>query len=206
MGGELLENVLLTSLENRILGYISDYIARHEQSPTIREIAGAMDISSRGTVHRYLLSLINKGQLQRQGRGWRSIRLSAKNQRSLTVLPLQGAIQTGKSVQPLPGKGEINFSAELLGPGRFALQVLDRGMVEDGILDGDYVVVRKTAEVNDDDIVVAIIDDGEVTLRRLRKHGDRIELIPANRKMLPLIYPTERVHIQGVVTGILRLY
>ena len=78
--------------------------------------------------------------------------------------------------------------------------------LEAGIAEGDYVVVQKSDQANDDDIVVALIDDGELTLKRLRNHGDMIELIPANKKMLSLIYPTERVHIQGVVVGLMRLY
>ena len=112
----------------------------------------------------------------------------------------------GRAIEPIPDKPEINFSALLLGPDRFVLEVAGNTMIEAGILDGDLVVVRKTESANNGDIVVALIDDGEVTLKRLRQHGDRIELVPANRALLSLIYPTERVHIQGVVVGQVRLY
>ena len=197
---------MLTHLEIKVLGYITEYIAQHNHAPTLREIGETLAISSKGTVHRYVEALIKKGQLRRKGRGWRGIRLTARNRRSLTILPLLGCIEAGKPIEPIPSQSEVNFSAMLLGPDKFVLKVIGNTMMEAGILHNDLVVVRKTETANNDDIVVALIDDGEVTLKRLRKHGDRIELIPANKAMVSLIYPTERVHIQGVVAGQLRLY
>ncbi len=197
---------MLTKLEKRVLDLVADCIARENQAPTMKEIAESLGISSRGTVHRYVQSLIDKGELERRGRAWRGIRLSRKNDRKLTILPLQGAIKTGSALIPPDKLKEVNFSAGLLGPDRVCYRVADDGMLEAGIIKGDFVIVQKTAIADDDDIVVALIDGGEMTLKRLRKHGDRIELIPANRKMLSLIYPTERVHIQGVVVGLLRMY
>lgn len=144
--------------------------------------------------------------MQRKGRSWRGICLTGEYSRSLLILPLLGRIKAGSPIEAIPEQAEVNFSALLLGPGRFVLKVVGKTMIEAGILDGDLVVVRKTDTANNGDIVVALIDDGEVTLKRLRKHGDRIELIPANKALLSLIYPTERVHIQGVVVGQLRLY
>ena len=197
---------MLTRLENKVLTYISDYIAGHDQAPTLREIGDELDISSKGTVHRYVESLIKKGQLQRRSRGWRGIQLTSRNRRSLTILPLQGCIEAGKPIEPIPSQSEINFSSLLLGPDKFVLKVVGDTMLEAGILHDDLVVVKKADSANNADIVVALIDDGEVTLKRLRKHGDRIELIPANKNMVSLIYPTERVHIQGIVVGQLRIY
>ncbi|MBT7951628.1 MAG: repressor LexA [Gammaproteobacteria bacterium] len=197
---------MLTQLEEKVLACVTHHIAEHGYAPTLNEIGKALSINSKGTVHRYVQSLIDKGQLQRNGRSWRGIRLTAKAGRSLTILPLLGTIEAGKPIRKIKSQSEINFSALLLGPDRFALKVIGNTMIEAGILDGDIVIVRKTEKANNDDIVVALIDDGEVTLKRLRLHGDRIELIPANRDMVSLIYPTERVHIQGVVTGQFRQY
>jgi repressor LexA len=197
---------MLTRLEKKVLGFISHYTAEHDHAPTLREIGEELAINSKGTVHRYVESLVKKGQLCRKGRGWRGISLNPGNSRSLTILPLHGCIEAGKAIEVIPSQNEINFSACLLGPDKFALKVVGHTMIEAGIFDGDYVVVRKTDSAENEDIVVALIDGGEVTLRRLRKHGDRIELIPANKALVSLIYPTERVHIQGVVTGQLRLY
>ena len=197
---------MLTHLEDKVLMLISRYIAQHGYAPTLREIGEALNINSKGTVHRYVASLIEKGRLHRKGRSWRGIRLTEAYSRSLIILPLLGSIRAGKPIEAIPDQAEINFSAVLLGADRFVLKVVGKTMIEAGILDGDLVIVRKTDAASNDDIVVALIDDGEVTLKRLRKHGDRIELIPANKSLVSLIYPTERVHIQGVVVGQLRLY
>ncbi len=197
---------MLTPLEQKMLGFISQYIAEHDHAPTLREIGDELAISSKGTIHRYVESLVKKGQLRRQGRSWRGISLTPDNRQSLIILPLHGCIEAGKAIEVIPAQSQINFSASLLGPDRYALKVIGNTMIEAGILDGDYVVVRKTDRAENEDIVVALIDEGEVTLKRLRKHGDRIELIPDNKALVSLIYPTERVHIQGVVTGQLRLY
>ncbi len=197
---------MLTQLEEKILVYVTDYIAQHSHAPTLKEIGAALTIKSKGTVHRYVQSLIDKGQLQRQGRSWRGIRLTKQDNRSLTILPVSGGIEAGKPIVPIEDLSEINFSALLLGPDRFVLKVIGNTMIEAGILDGDLVVVRKTDSAENGDIVVARIDDGEVTLKRLRLHRDRIELIPANSEMASLIYPTGRVYIQGVVVGQFRLY
>lgn len=196
----------MTDLERKILAYVSGYIAEHEKSPTLSEVGRALSIKSRGTVHRYVQSLIKKGQLRRKGSGWRNIRLTAQNERSLTILPLLGAIEEGKPLQSIFEQSELNVSASLLGPDRFVLKVTGDSMTEAGIVDGDYLIVRKTDSAENDAIVVALIDAGEVTLKRIRKHGDRIEMMPANKDRLSLIYPTERVHIQGVVIGQLRLF
>ena len=197
---------MLTQLEEKVLMFIASYIAQHGCAPTLTEIGQALTIRSKGTVHRYIGSLIEKGQLQRMGRSWRGIRLTGEYSRSLLILPLLGRIKAGSPIEAIPEQAEVNFSALLLGPDRFVLKVAGKTMIDAGILDGDLVVVRKTDRANNGDIVVALIDDGEVTLKRLRQHGDRIELIPANKALLSLIYPTERVHIQGVVVGQLRLY
>ena len=196
----------MTRLEEKILAFISRYMAEQGVSPTLAEIGEAVSVRSRGTVHRYLTSLISQGYLSKRGRSWRSISLTKRHARSLTVLPLLGQIEAGKPISPIANKTQMNFSAELLGPNRFVLKVVGDTMIEAGIRDGDMVIVHKTTEVKDGAIVVALIDDGEVTLRRLRSHGDRIELVPDNQKLVSLIYPTERVHIQGQVVGQFRIY
>ena len=94
----------------------------------------------------------------------------------------------------------------LLGENRYALEVKGDSMIEAGILNGDLVVVQQSETANNGDIVVALIDNGETTLKKLRKHGDRVELIPANQSMAPMIYPADRVHIQGIVVGQVRSY
>lgn len=197
---------MLTGLEEKILQCITRYITQNGHAPTLVEICELLDIKSKGTVHRYVDSLINKGHLQRHGRSWRGLRLTGEQNKRLLILPFAGRIAAGKPIEVIPEQLEINFSDMLLGEDRYVLEVKGDSMIEAGILDRDLVIVRKAQTANNGDIVVALIDNGEATLKKLRKHGDRVELIPANQTMVPMIYPADRVHIQGVVVGQVRSY
>jgi len=197
---------MLTALEEKVLQFITHYIAQNGHAPILVEIGEALEINSKGTVHRYVQSLVKKGHLQKTGRSWRGVRLTGENTRRFTILPLAGRIAAGRPIEAVPDQTEINFSDVLLGPDRYALMVKGDSMIDAGILDGDLVIVRQTATADNGDIVVALIDNGEVTLKRLRKHGARVELIPANQHLASMIYPAQRVQIQGVVVGQVRLY
>jgi repressor LexA len=197
---------VLTALEGRILKCITSHFARHGHAPTLRELGLSLDIKSKGTLHRYVESLVKKKYLRRSGRGWRGLRLAKDMERSLTILPLRGQIIAGKSIEPIPDMHEVNFSDLLLGRDRYVLKVVGYSMIGAGILNGDLVVIQRSDTAKNGDIVLALIDREEVTLKRLRKHGDRIELVPDNPSLTSMIYPTSRVHIQGVVIGQVRLY
>ena len=134
------------------------------------------------------------------------MRLTGENTRKLTILPLVGRIAAGRPIEAISDQKEINFSDLLLGPDRYVLEVKGDSMIEAGIFDGDLVIIRHAETANDGDIVVALIDGEEATLKRLRKHGSRVELIPANRHLASMVYPTERVQIQGVIAGQVRIY
>lgn len=197
---------MLTRLEEKILQFITHYIAQNGHAPTLSEIGKAVDIRSKGTVHRYVQALIDKGQLHRTGRSWRGLRLTGENTRRLTILPLVGRIAAGKPIEAIKDQKEINFSDLLLGPDRYALKVKGDSMIDAGILDGDLVIIKHAETANNGDVVVALIDGEEATLKKLRKHGTRVELIPANQHLASMIYPADRVKIQGVLVGQVRLY
>lgn len=197
---------MLTGLEEKILQCITRHITQNGHAPTLVEIGEALDIKSKGTVHRYVESLIEKGHLHRTGRSWRGLRLTGEQSRRLLILPFAGRIAAGQPIEAIPEQLEINFSDMLMGEGRYVLEVKGDSMIEAGIFNGDLVIIREAASADNGDIVVALIDNGEATLKRLRKHGDRVELIPANQSMAPMIYPADRVHIQGVVVGQVRYY
>lgn len=197
---------MLTPLEQRLIKYISGYIAENNRSPTLKQMGEALGIKSRGTLHRYVQSLITKRYLRRERRGWRTINLSRTLQQRMVVLPLQGRITDRKPIEKIGGQNQINFSDLLLGPDRYVLKVNGNSMIDAGILDEDLIIVRRTDKAKNGDIVVALIDNAEITLKRLRYHGDRIELMPDNPSLAPMIYPTSRVHIQGVVVGQCRVY
>ena len=197
---------MLTGLEEKILQCITRYITQNGRSPTQDEIGQLLEIRSKGTIHRYVKSLIDKGHLQRSGRNWRGLRLAGEQNRRLTILPLAGRIAAGKPIEAISEQYEINFSEMLLGPGRYVLEVQGDSMIDAGILDGDLVIVRETQSADNGDIIVALIDNNEATLKRLRKKGNQVELIPDNQSMTPMIYSADRINIQGVVVGQARMY
>ena len=197
---------MLTGLEEKILQCITRYITQNGRSPTLNEIGQLLEIKSKGTIHRYVKSLIDKGHLQRSGRNWRGLHLAGKQNRRLTILPLAGRIAAGKPIEAISEQYEINFSEMLLGPGRYVLEVQGDSMIDAGILDGDLVIVRETQSANNGDIVVALIDNNEATLKRLKKKGKQVELIPDNQSMIPMVYSADRINIQGVVVGQARMY
>ncbi len=197
---------MLTGLEEKILQCITRYITQNGRSPTLDEIGQLLEIRSKGTIHRYVKSLIDKGHLQRTGRNWRGLRLAGEQNRRLTILPLAGRIAAGKPIEAISEQYEINFSEMLLGPDRYVLEVQGDSMIDAGILDGDLVIVRETQSADNGDIIVALIDNNEATLKRLRKKGNQVELIPDNQSMTSMVYSADRINIQGVVVGQARMY
>ena len=170
------------------------------------EICRALNIRSKGTVHRYVKSLENKGYIKKTGRSWRGVRLSAEYNRRLTVLSLAGRVTANRPIETIAGQDEINISELLLGPDRFVLKVTGDSMAEANILDGDLLIMQKADTAESGNIVLISVDGEVARLRRLRRHGSRIELIPANSSLASMIYPADRVSIQGRVIGQVRLY
>ena len=151
-------------------------------------------------------ALAEAGYLKIRSGQQRGIELTRFAEQQLHSLPLLGRIAAGQPIEAIPGEDTLNLTEFLLGPDRFALRVTGDSMIDAGILDGDTVIVERRDTADDGAIVVALVDNGEATLKRLRKRGDRIELIPANTAYPPLIYPANRVQIQGVLVGQLRTY
>ena len=228
----------LTHLETRVLSAIDNHIGCHGQSPTIAELALQLRLKSKGTVHRYVQSLIEKGRLERQGSGWRGLRVtgaakaeksrmqlqsSAKIPESNVVdhralpsrkvtsgdfkIPLLGKIAAGHPIEAIEDQNHLDLAEFFIGPDRYALRVTGNSMMDAGILDGDTVILKKTSHVRKDDIVVALIDGQEATLKRLGSCEDgMVALIPENKSMTTMRYATERVSFQGVLVGQLRSY
>lgn len=196
-----------TLLEKRILNFIHAFIIKHGHSPTLVEIGKAMDINSKGTIHRYVQNLRNKGMLAQPERGWRGIRLADDALSNSTTLPLVGRIAAGQPIEAIHNQEEINLSEMFVGKDRFALQIKGDSMIDIGILDGDIVVIQPQNTAQFGDIVVALIDDQEATLKRFKRLKDgSIELSPENQDLQPMIYEADRVKIQGLLVGQLRSY
>ncbi len=198
----------LTDRQQKTYDFLCAYIAHHGVSPKLREIADHLGIQSRGTVHRYLSALVEAGLIAVVTDRARGIELlGAAGEFRRFTLPLVGRIAAGLPIEAIPDHDEIDLSEFFIRPNRFVLKVTGESMIEAGILDGDMVVVEKSSTARDGEIVVALINNEEATLKYLRRNADRsITLEPANREFKPMRYPADRVQIQGIVVGQFRSY
>lgn len=266
----------LTHLEARVLAAIERHVRAEGVAPTIAELAADLRLKSKGTVHRYVQSLIAKGRLERHGNGWRGLRIvgfempaprsnihplfprrrrtdapasvtrvpTPESEQSPRVdaspgapavgadsdvstpvalpaelsaetlgdasqlrIPLLGRIAAGMPIEAIEDQHYLDLAAFFIGPDRYALRVTGDSMVDVGILDGDTVILRKQETARTGDIVVALIDGQEATLKRLGAIRDgQVELIPENATMTVMRYAANRVSFQGVLVGQLRNY
>lgn len=198
----------LTDRQQQTYDFLRVYVARHGVSPKLREIADHLGIQSRGTVHRYLSALADAGLITVVADRARGIELlEPENVFKRFTLPLVGRIAAGLPIEAIPDHDEIDLSEFFVRPNRFVLKVVGESMIEAGILDGDMVVVEKASTARDGEIVVALIDNEEATLKYLKRNSDlSITLNPANRDLEPMRYPANRVQIQGIVVGQFRAY
>lgn len=200
--------------EREILEYLVQFQKQYGYSPTLSEIAHATGHRSNSTIHTIIRSLVEKGYVQKVEGNARVLKvidqkISATlggNTQSIE-LPLMGYIAAGKPLEPHSDpNATFQVSASMLSGKKTAyiLQVKGESMIEDGILDGDYVVIEKENEVKRGDIVVALVDDNLATLKRYDKEGDKVVLRPANATMQP-IYPN-KIMIQGKCVGLVRKF
>lgn len=192
--------------QHKTLIAIRQFIAQHGYAPTLSELATSLDLRSKGSLHKHVQALADAGFLRIAPGKTRGLQLTRQAHEQLHTLPLLGRIAAGQPIEAIPGEDTLNLTEFLLGPDRFALRVQGDSMVNAGILDGDTVIIERRDTAADGDIVVALIDNDEATLKRLRHRGNRIELIPENSAHMTQIYPAERVRIQGVLVGQLRTY
>ena len=202
--------VTLYKRQRQIIDFIAQYIQRNGYSPTLQEIATAIGVSSLATIHEHLQALIRKKVLKKYDGAVRGLELIDRTFLRMTEsvdIPLLGFIAAGRPIQPhTEPNATIKVSPELIsGKTRaYVLQVKGESMIEDGILDGDYVVIEEQQEAHDGEIVVALLDNGLATLKRFFKESTRIRLEPANSTMQP-IYATN-VRIQGKCVGLIRKF
>lgn len=202
--------VTLYKRQREILDFISQFIQKHGFSPTLQEIADALGLSSLATVHEHLEALVKKKVIKRYQGAVRGIKvLEEKIAAALEgiELPLIGYIAAGEPIEAIEDPSDtVSVSPTLLSGKKraFILQVRGDSMIEEGILDGDYVVIEQQETADNGDIVVALLDNGLATLKRFFKETSRIRLEPANSQMPPIF--ATRVKIQGKVVGVIRRY
>ena len=201
---------MLTSSEKKTLKFIQKYCIEKGYSPTLTEIAKGIGIKSKGVVHRYIKTLESLNLISISSHRKRGIVLNLEayeNQSVAPIIPLLGRIAAGQPIEAIEGREEINLADFIMNPDRFALQVSGDSMIEAGILDGDTVIIKHQNTAETGDIIVALIDGLEATLKRLKKLPDGMILLnPENKLMEGIIYEAKRIQIQGVVVGQLRSY
>lgn len=198
---------MVTSKERKTYLFIRHYILRNGgEAPTEAEIASGIGITSRGTVHRYVKSLADQGLIEIIPNKKRNIRLSQEKILPYCTLPIIGKIAAGSPIEALEEGRVLDLTERLLGPNRFVFEVKGDSMIGDNICDGDYIICETRTEAEQQEIVVAVVDQQEVTLKRLQRNDDNtITLLSSNPAISPMVYSADRVKIQGVYIGLLRL-
>lgn len=196
----------LTPKQKRILDFVQSYAEAKGYPPTQREIASRFRLKSLGSVQDYLKALQNKGYLVKDAYGRRAIRLNEVGADSVR-LPLLGTVAAGLPLEAVEVQERVDVPKSLLGGGEnFALRVRGDSMIEDGIHDGDLVIVRRQPTARRGQTVVAMID-GEATVKKFFAQGQKVELRPANQAMQSIwVEPGQAFHILGVVVGLMRRY
>ena len=194
----------ITPKQKKILDFIETYIEREGYSPSQQEIAHAFGYKSLGTVQNYLVRLEREGVLSKGWNAKRGMRVLRPKVNSFE-LPLAGTVAAGRPIEAIETTDTIEVPSSMVGPGEnFVLRVQGDSMIGDGILDDDYVVVRKQASAENGQTVIALIRD-EATVKRFYRKGQHVELHPANPSMQPIIVEEEEsFRIEGVVVGVIR--
>jgi repressor LexA len=205
--------VTLYKKQREILDYISQYIQQNGTSPTLKEIADAMNLSSLATVHEHLQALEKKGMIRRFDGAVRGIEVVDETVSvgvSAVALPLVGYIAAGEPIDAIENPIDtILVSQDLVSKVKrsYVLQVRGDSMINEGIFNGDYVVIQQQNTAENGDIVVALIDNNFATLKSFYREKDgRIRLQPANDKMDPIFVEPQNLSVQGKVTGVIRKY
>ena len=225
---------MLTRKQHELLCFINDRLNETGVSPSFEEMKEALDLKSKSGVHRLISALEERNFIRRLPNRARALeilrlpeqmktpvpaqaakpniatppsRVTPPAANDVLELPLHGRIAAGMPIEALEGQTHLSVPSALLGPGEhYALEVAGDSMVEAGILDGDYALVRKAETARDGEIVVALIDESEATLKYFRHEGSMIRLDPANRAYDPQRYRPGQVRIQGRLAGLLRRY
>ena len=198
----------LTEKQRAFLAYISGYIEEWGTAPTYGEICGHFGFSSYNTVTGYLRILERKGyiRLPREKSRKRAMKVLRPVETRRFEYPLLGSVAAGKPIEAVEDVRTVEVPPAMAGPGvHFVLLVEGDSMIEDGILDGDYVVVRKQSTAENGETVVALIDN-EATVKRYYRRKDHVELRPAHRTMSSIVVKDGALRIEGKVVGVLRYY
>jgi len=206
----------LTKRQKEVLEFLAGFIEKHRYSPSYEEIAEGLSLNSLATIHKHISSLESKGYLRRAFNQSRSLeiapRYAAEVEKRRAVesglaVPLLGKIAAGVPVEAGVNPEMLQFQDFAGDASTYALQVRGESMIDDHICNGDFVLIQKTDSVRDGEIVVALVDGAETTLKRLYREADgQIRLQPANSTMDPIFVPAASLQVQGKLIAVLRKY
>jgi repressor LexA len=200
----------LTRRQQEIYDYLRAHLDDFAHPPTLDELCDALGLSSRGSLHKQIQALIEAGLVEPMNNLRRGIRLVDEGPQALDgdeALPLYGYIAAGRPIEAISNPETIQVPAQLRSSNPcYVLEVRGDSMIEEGILDGDWVVIEHRDQARTGEIVVALVDGEEATLKRLETAGREVVLHPANAALEPMRFTAERVRIQGVLVGQMRRY
>ncbi len=202
----------ITRRQKEVWDFINQFVQTQGYSPSYEEIGEGLGLSSLATVHKHISNLQEKGFLKRDYNRSRSIDLlplKTRNKPAMvpgTVLPLVGRIAAGRPIEQVENPETISLADFTRSKDVFVLEVSGESMQDEHIVDGDYVLVEKTPTARNGEIVVALVNGSETTLKRFYKEGEKIRLQPSNATMQPIMVPASAVQVQGRVIGVLRKY
>lgn len=198
----------LTKRQRELLDYLTEFIGQNGYAPTFVEIGRRFGFTSLATIHKHLSALEAKGYIRRDWNRVRAIELIPPREPGRTVdLPLLGTIAAGLPIEAVEERTTLQVPHEMIGRlPTYVLRVKGDSMIEEQIRDGDWVIIESRDQANDGEMVVALLDNSEATLKKFYREGDKVRLQPANMTLEPIRVPAERVRVQGVVIGLLRRY
>jgi repressor LexA len=205
----------ITKRQRQVYDFIHGFVQRNGYSPSFEEIGDGLGLSSLATVHKHVSNLEKKGLLKRDYNRSRSIdvlpmRGLLKRQTEKAAaegrLPLLGRIAAGQPIEAVEQPETISLGDITRSKDVFVLQVKGESMRDEHIVDGDYVLVEKVQSAPDGEIVVALVDGTDATLKRIYRDGAKVRLQPSNAEMAPIVVPAKSVQVQGRVIGVLRKY
>jgi repressor LexA len=198
----------ITRRQKEVIDFLSSFTQKNGYSPSYEEIASGLGLSSLATVHKHVTNLQNKGLLQRAHNRSRSIDVLPvrSGRKGSDRLPLMGRIAAGQPVEAIETAESISLSDIIGNREVFALEVRGDSMRDEHIVSGDYVLVERTRTAREGEIIVALVDGADATLKRFYREGSMIRLQPSNTEMSPIYAPAANVSIQGKVLGVLRKY
>jgi repressor LexA len=203
----------LTKRQKQVVDFIAGFVDRNGYSPSYDEIAKGLGLASLATVHKHITALQTKNYVRRSFNQSRSLELGTRYTQELRrrpvppEIPLRGRIAAGQPVDSVEQSSTLNFGDFVGSTDTFALEVRGESMIDDHICDGDMILLDRAGDTRDGDIVVALVEGQETTLKRFyREPGGLVRLQPANASLTPIVVRAEDVQIQGRLIAVMRKY